>query len=76
MNGSPFRNGVLLTVDFYRKSLKWYVKEELLTVLMKDCPYKLPEKIFKENDIYSMKKVVGSAHELSAKYFSHWTSTY
>ena len=25
MNGSPFRNGVLLTVDFCRKSLKWYV---------------------------------------------------
>ena len=24
-SGSPFRNGVLLTVDFYRKCLKWYV---------------------------------------------------
>ena len=28
MNGSPFRNGVLLTVDLYLKSLKWYVKNQ------------------------------------------------
>ena len=26
VSGSPFRNGVLLTVDFYQKSLKWNVK--------------------------------------------------
>ena len=39
------------------------------TVLMKDCPEKLPEKSFNENDIFSMKKVVGSTLDLSTKAF-------
>ena len=43
---------------------------------MKDCPYKWREKSFKENDSFSIKKIVGSTLELSAKCFSHWTSTY
>ena len=34
---------------------------------MKDCPYIWPEKSVKENDIFSMKKIVGSTFELSAK---------
>ena len=37
------------------------------TVLMKDCPEKLPEKSFNENDIFSMKKVVGSTLDLSTE---------
>ena len=37
------------------------------TVLMKDCPQKWPEKSFKENDIFSMKKIVGSTLDLSTK---------
>ena len=43
---------------------------------MKDCPEKWPEKYFKENDSFTIKKIVGSTLELSAKSFSHWTSTY
>ena len=39
-------------------------------VLMKDCPLKWPEKSFKENDIFSMKKIVGPTSELSAKVFN------
>ena len=38
-------------------------------------PIKWPEKSFKENDIFSMKKIAGSTLELSAKVFYHWTST-
>ena len=37
------------------------------TVLMKDCPLKWPEKSFKENDSFSIKKIVGSTLESSAK---------
>ena len=40
-----------------------------LAVLMKDCPKKWPEKSFKENDIFSMTKAVGSTLELTAKAF-------
>ena len=36
-----------------------YKKKGPRTVLMKDCPLKRPEKSFKENDIFSMKKIVG-----------------
>ena len=36
---------------------------------MKDCPQKSPDKNFKENDSFSIKKVVGSTLELSAKVF-------
>ena len=36
---------------------------------MKDCPLKLPEKSFKENDSFSTKKIVGSTLGLSAKKF-------
>ena len=36
---------------------------------MKDCP----EKSFKENDIFSMKRIVGFYLILSAKVFSHGT---
>ena len=43
---------------------------------MEECPYKWPDESFKEYDIISMEKtVVGSALELSAKKYSHWTST-
>ena len=37
---------------------------------------KWPEKSFKVNDSFSIKKIVGSTLELSAKEFSRWTSTY
>ena len=37
------------------------------TVLMKDCPQKWPEKSFKENDNFSMKKIVGSTRDLSTE---------
>ena len=37
------------------------------TVLMKDCPLKWPEQSFEENDIFSMKKIVGSTLDLSTK---------
>ena len=37
------------------------------TVLMKDCQLKWPEKSFKESDIFSMKKIVGSTLDLSTK---------
>ena len=33
-------------------------------------------KNFKENDSFSIKKIVGSTLELSANFISHWTSTY
>ena len=36
---------------------------------MKDCPSKRPEKSFKENDSFSIKKIVGSTLELSDKVF-------
>ena len=36
---------------------------------MKNCPKKWPEKSFKENDIFSMKMIVGSTLELSTKVF-------
>ena len=42
------------------------------TVLMKDCPYKWPEKSFKENDIFSMKNRVGSTLDLSTKAVFSW----
>ena len=34
---------------------------------MKDCPKKWPEKSFNENDIFSIKKIVGSTLDLSTK---------
>ena len=34
---------------------------------MKDCPQKWPEKSFKENDIFSKKKIVALTLELSTK---------
>ena len=34
---------------------------------MKDCPQKWPEKKFKENDIFSMIKIVALILELSTK---------
>ena len=37
------------------------------TVLMKNCPQKGPEKNFKENYIFSMKKVVALTLELSTR---------
>ena len=36
---------------------------------MKDCPEKWQEKSFKENDIFSMNKIVDSTPELSANVF-------
>ena len=36
---------------------------------MNDCPEKWPDESFKENDIFSMNKIVGSTPELSAKVF-------
>ena len=36
---------------------------------MKDCPKKISEKSFKDNDIFSMKKIVDSTLSLSAKVF-------
>ena len=40
--------------------------------LNEGLPIKWPEKCFKENDIYSMKEIVGSTLDLSAKvFFSH-----
>ena len=50
-----------------------------LTVLMKNCPSKCPDKSFYENDIFSMKMIffsIGPAFELLQNCFSHWTSTY
>ena len=45
MNGSPFRNGVLQTVDFYRKSLKWYVNKGIEFIDL--------HSIFKDNLVFS-----------------------
>ena len=36
---------------------------------MKDCPQKWPEKSFKENDIFSMKKIVILTLELYTQVF-------
>ena len=44
-------------------------QKEPQTVLMKNSSLKMPEKSFKENNIFFMKKIVGSALELSAKVF-------
>ena len=42
-------------------------KQRTSDSLNEGLPIKRPEKSFKENNIFSMKKIVGSTHDLSTK---------
>ena len=74
INGSILDVGNLFVIfnwyiNFSATSVVNFFSKGLRTVLMNDCLLKWPEKSFKENDIFSMKKIVGSTPELSAKVF-------
>ena len=56
----------------YKDETVWLAYKGPRTVLMKDCPLKS----FKENDSFSIKKIVGSTLDYLQKCFSQWTSTY